>query len=80
MPNKLTAPQQRVINALIENEGSYLLRSNLYHWNSVICDKKIIIDCIHRPTFYSLKYKKLVVEFEKDKCKLNPDFKQVIKN
>jgi len=81
MHKKLSASQQRVINALMENEGSYLQLSSLYHWSKV-CDKnkKVLILSVYKTTVESLINKKLLVEFEKDKYKLNPDFKQVIKN
>jgi hypothetical protein len=77
MKVKLTAIQKKVIASLMDNKGSFLLKSNFYHWNKIINDHKVIMGCIHRPTFYSLKNKKIIVEFEKDKYKLNPDFKIV---
>jgi hypothetical protein len=82
MPKKLTAPQQIVINALIENEGSYLhISRRLYSWGTIVSgDDKILMLCIYTVSIDSLINKKLLVEFEKDKYKLNPDFKQVIKN
>jgi outer membrane protein OmpA-like peptidoglycan-associated protein len=79
MPNKLTAPQQRVINALIENEGSYLHKSAASFVSKVFNNDRVIL-ASYGSSVSDLINKKLLVEFEKDKYKLNPDFKQVIKN
>ena len=72
---KLTKPQQHVVDVMKANKGSYLRKSNLYHWSKIwAADGKQMLEIsVWRPTINSLYYKGILIPFDNDntKFKLN---------
>lgn len=76
---KLTEPQQHVVNVLKSNEGSYLIRSKLYHWSKIwsASGRILLEDSVWKPTVDSLCRKDILISFSNMlKYKLNEQFIQ----